>query len=349
MNAFLHHVYILQQTTSDPTSDLKSVAGCLEENFDTIRQIASSAEMRGSSRPASKPDQMVPNNDQSEVETASTIQKVNRLLPVLLQAMDPLDRMNNDQRLEGSIVYKFVKMFEDTLRQICGLAAYDIQASNIIPNPRILNRTKERQPKEAESHDSPTASFEQPRVILDLCDLAIAMTTTLKATKHMQARMLEGCLSILLMRVGSGLKACLFEATDHDTVDYQTREPQHDQEGASRAFEAEGPYLIYILERVSKPMDHETLQASGSALLRSAKKKLQHALLNSVFGENALGLLQPSLELPNSSTDFRHPIRVEPVEIREWYKSEVWKLVGWDVLDDYLKIPIQRLRIPANT
>ena len=333
---------------SDPTSNPKTVAGCLEESFETIGQLVSSVEMPESPHQPPASNQTVRSNDQSKTEAASTIQKVSKLLPVLLQALDHLGEINQDKSLEASVIYKFVKMFENALRLVCELSAYGGQV-RVTSDPCVPSRVNGRQVEEAESRDSTKVSFRQSRTILDLCELNIAMTTALKPTKPMQARMLEGCLSILLTRVGRGLKSCLFGVTDHDTIDDQTRDPERDQEEADHALEAQGPYLIFILERVPKPMDSGSLQPSGSALLRSAKKKLQNSLLNSVFGETALGLIKPSLELPKPPTNLHHFAGVEAVEVRNWYKSEAWKLVGWEVLDDYLRMPIQKLRNTACT
>ena len=347
MNAFLSHVDILQQITCDQTSSPEAVAGCLEKTFEIIRHFVSSLEIPDVPHQASTPGQRVRSLDQSEAETASTLEKVSKLMPVLLQAMDRLDQRNHDQALEGPVIYKFIMMFEDTLRQVCELAANDGQSTTTTPDPSVLRRTNRRHTEEIKSNDSTTATSRRSRITLDLCELAVGMTTALKATKPMQASMLEGCLSLLLTRVGSGLKSCVFGVASHGTIDDQTPNPERDQARADRTLEVQGPYLIYILERVPKTMSDGCLQAPGSFLLRSAKKKFQNSLLNSVFGETALGLIKPSLEIPKPPTNLRHFAGVETVEVRDWYKSEVWKLVGWDVLDEYLRTPVQQLRTTA--
>ena len=283
------------------------------------------------------------NNDKAAVETPSTthLKVVSRLPPILLQAMDHIGQRSYSQALEGSIIYKFVETYKTVLQRVCTLAAHDGLSTETTSRPSISACAKGEQPTRGERSGSATIPFKQPEIILSLCDLAVAMTTALNPTKPAHARMLEGCLSLLMTKIGSGLRTAIFGIRNNHATNNETRDPERGLEEADRMLEAQGPYLIYILERTPTKLisDQSPQQTPSSALLRLAKEKLQNTMLNAVFPHSTLGLMKHSLEPPGEPpADLQQFLDVEAGEARDWYKNEVWRLVGWDALDDHLRM-----------
>lgn len=67
-----------------------------------------------------------------------------------------------------------------------------------------------------------------------------------------------------------------------------------------------------------------------------AKERLQRALVNAVFGTQGLeedsAIPVQCLRMPVLS-DARVTVpRVKETEVAEWFKDEVWRLLGWELL-----------------
>jgi hypothetical protein len=126
-----------------------------------------------------------------------------------------------------------------------------------------------------------------------------------------------------------------------------------DSETVMRAVQLEAPYLIHILDNVMTFINtHQTLigfrsasspsssskdnsSSCRDAFAKQVKEKLQNTLLKGVFGgddetfRDCLQLL-PVLENGTGKTP---PSQVDPAELTpEWFMSEVWRILGWDIL-----------------
>ena len=341
----LQEIYILQgviHSIQAPEAEL--ITSCLERCFGMIELIICSLEMPEDPTQTTTVNRLARSNDRLETSPLVSIQqKISKLLPVLLQAMDHLDRAIDVQNFEGRLIYKFVKVYEVILSHVCKLSII-----STIPGRTTISSHSEEKQKPVNCKRNPAETLcSQSRTILDLCELAVAMTTTLDSTKRAQGLMLEGCLSVLLKMVGSKLKGCVFGGPSRDTLDQQIWHAANDlEEAADDGLEADNPYLIYILRRVLSSTNKRSLQHPNNALLTLTKQKLQNALLHSVFGETALGLMKPSFEKPEPPAELQ---QLEGTEAKDWFKSEVWKLVGWDVLEDYLSRPLEGLKTDTSS
>ena len=325
--------------TSNPFSEPGSIATCLERGFEILGQIACSVQRLDTPSQTSSVHRLARGTHHSTAELPLSVpEKVSKLLPLFLQAMETLNWAADVQNMEGCVIYKYVKVYEGVLLHICKLS----KSCETNPQSQIPNRRGQKRVRGNQGQDSTEPPQRQSRTILDLCDLAVAMISSLDNSKRARELMREGCLSVLMDMIGSGLKASVFRAPSSDTIDDQSQKYQHHQaERPHRTLEAKDLYLIYILKQVPTLMDDVSSQHAGTPLLTLSKKKLQNALLNSVFSNTALGMLAPSLEKPERPTEPPPPMDLKEVEAQDWYKNEVWKLVGWDVLDDYLRQPLQ--------
>ena len=161
-------------------------------------------------------------------------------------------------------------------------------------------------------------------------------------------------------------------AGDNEPSYSPTQNPEHDLlRQADRLLSAQAPYLIYILARtptnlpsitnpsttshsshaIPPPAPHP--QTPSSVLLNLTRRKMQNTLLTAVFPDNALCLMKQQQqsqtlqqpEEPQSTTALRQfeerdDLVSGVMEMRDWFKSEVFRLVGWDALDEYLRVSI---------
>ncbi len=117
----------------------------------------------------------------------------------------------------------------------------------------------------------------------------------------------------------------------------------------AEASEGQAPYLIWMLNRsqpfssaiTNSPDDRRQINmaqpdSSPNDLYEDARIRLQHTLVRAVFGEQAAASFEPALEPPHDPsedelvTDFDK--ENETADVSDWFKNEVWRLVGWDVL-----------------
>jgi len=80
-------------------------------------------------------------------------------------------------------------------------------------------------------------------------------------------------------------------------------------------------------------------------LAKKVKMTLQHTLLNAVFGAQT-GEFMHALREPcflsdnlNVDADVHTLASMDDGNVRDWYKHEIWRCVGWDVLINHIAWP----------
>ena len=202
--------------------------------------------------------------------------------------------------------------------------------------------------------------------ILKLCRTIISMMRYLDLAKATHNEILQGFVFVLFEKVGKGLKSVVFGAEEKEERNVaqgkksvnegsstsQLALDDNNDHAEDAAFEQQAPYLIYILQHVqtffsqqqqgpSSTTNQANMSSSESSSNRSlatfAQEKLQYTLLKAVFGERAPTTkdYEPALKAPRipSADDEPLPtIEIPDGDVKEWYKQEVWRLLGWDVL-----------------
>ena len=190
--------------------------------------------------------------------------------------------------------------------------------------------------------------------IFNLCKLTISMMRNLDTRKATHMKIMEGFIFLLFERIGKGLKRFVFESNEETTSQDTTCSsdadnplfPAYDHSGAEEAAtKAQAPYLIWILDRVqsfvSQPNSQTVSEAaepnpSSNNLAAIARNKLQYTLLKSVFGDQAPEGYEGAIESPHAPVDAElQKLGNVKIEVEDWYKHEVWRLLGWDVLKNH--------------
>lgn len=177
--------------------------------------------------------------------------------------------------------------------------------------------------------------------IIKLCELEIAMLGCLSIGNQAHAKVLQGFLCILCGKVGHSLRRFMF-GSERDGLPEESNgnEPSinHDWREDDEAIEAQGPYLVWILERAETVLSRHNLSEDSNQPLSNTRKRLQNTLLKSVFGQEASIAFEPSLQTSRTLTDADIAgWTLPPVESKNWFKHEVWRIVGWDVLSNHIQ------------
>lgn len=403
MDQLLHQVNTLQRFKLQPTPEPIQLAAHLHKALEVLASLVSPISTEDHT-PAIGHHCRILSKTKTEAEdsTPYSLRAIGSLIPVLLQGIGLFAQTNENLDLAGPIIYKFVDIYKTVLHQVCTLAVHKRSTPAVAATEaEMISRLRGKQPArieiEVEGMTTPGTHFEN---VLSLCDLAVAMTTAIQPGSPAQARMLEGCLSHLMTKIGSGLRTSIFGLPLHENGNNdQTSNneatlsnPEHDdlRIEADRLFSAQAPYLIYILARtptkLPTSMDKTTTTISSSSSTprtlhhNLTHRKLQNTLLTAVFPSTTLDLmrqqtqilaqpvepspaaLQQLLLAGQHSADAEHEAAAaaatggmdrkgkgkgkgmekekaeeKEVDVREWFKSEVFRLVGWDVLDEWLR------------
>ncbi len=182
--------------------------------------------------------------------------------------------------------------------------------------------------------------------------------------RHQQV--FQTCIFVLFERAGRRLYYCTFGRHRGISIEDAILPPQRSRgaaETAKRSLESlatrhEMKALVLILERaISLAPGHINLQlnrpsgssarvnrttsfskiptASRAQLNLLAKDRLQRTLIACMYGERTDDefldvLTKPVAPMRLSSRE--NVVKVDDENVEEWYKQEIWRLVGWDIL-----------------
>lgn len=176
-------------------------------------------------------------------------------------------------------------------------------------------------------------------------------------------RLFEGIAYVLLERVGAQLYHCTFGRERGATVEERIRvslEPTDPHEIARKATDDEAirlevKALVIILERVMgvAPLhtneQPQSTKKGKSALTRTvslknisstrvklsslAQERLQRTLVTCTFGHEVQDDFLDVLTKPVSMGKAPPVPKVRDEEVFEWYQAQVWRLVGWEILE----------------
>ena len=367
----MRHLHTLHRLTAQKKPNSRDLASVLVQLTAVIIEALSARELRHllNSGDAAKPTASV---TRDQLKNATQIQSkvfddYKSLLQVLfrtfLYILKGLDKLTNDAEgaiLQAQVVYNIVKLFREAFDLI---ATYDS-----LDNPsKAVN--KGRGGAKRTVHTAWTVPY--PRDFrMPTSRFLVTMTASLNTTKAAPSQkahqhIFEGFMHILLGKVGQGLQLFVFEDGKGDDLGGTTAEigcsgGDIGYERKMAMLEASAPFLIWILERaiillnrsmerMKAPTD-ERLQSRGAWMILPskngrlptpnkgnlaewAKTKLQNTLLEAVFGGDDKVFADSLNEPVDPEIDLDSEIAVTTEDdMANWFKQEVWRLVGWDRL-----------------
>ncbi|KAK1057698.1 hypothetical protein LTR33_013574 [Friedmanniomyces endolithicus] len=91
-----------------------------------------------------------------------------------------------------------------------------------------------------------------------------------------------------------------------------------------------------ISAKTGKAKQSDNKCSMKGALALHAKDRLQRTLMNCIFGAEGLDEEDPfmdCLRMPSVTGQLHVPMpKVKDVEVQDWFKGEVWRLLGWEIL-----------------
>ncbi|KAF3047002.1 hypothetical protein E8E12_010194 [Didymella heteroderae] len=293
--------------------------------------------------------------DKSNFSVAMTI--CARGFMSVLVGLKKLTEATDDPRLSNHVVYELADMFKTVLVAIESVARQTAQQT---PFPTIESKgAKDKAP-------APAKVAKESAPARALAHLLVGLLGFLDKTNTVHQQIFDGFVYLLLERVGRRLFYCTFGRHRCSNVEGDLEpipNPKSSEEAQKREVEELGTHfevkaLILVLERAmglapnhmnpqtsnvgrsqKKPgrtLSLKNLPAASKARLSPvAKERLQRTLVACMYGDetddeflDVLTRPMPSMRLGS----LQNIARVEDKDVEDWYKKEVWRLVGWDVL-----------------
>jgi hypothetical protein len=262
--------------------------------------------------------------------------------------------VGQDNRLPSLVVCELADMFKTALVAIEASARQTAQSS-ITTQVRVKHG--KGKPPVVPKESVPARS---------LAHFLTGLLGLLDKTNTIHRQIFDGFVFLLLERVSKRLYYCTFgrhrgavetNLVPAPEVTDVTKQTQQEQETLGIHLEVKA--LVLILERAMGLAPHHMSPASAHAKSKSpthigrtlsmkslpsapktrlssiAKDRLQRTLMTCMYGSNSddefLDVLMKPMPAMRIGT-LPNVAKIEDKDVDQWYKEEVWRLVGWDIL-----------------
>ncbi|KAL9609688.1 MAG: hypothetical protein Q9167_005571 [Letrouitia subvulpina] len=273
------------------------------------------------------------------------------IFPHILKVVRRLGEIAVGDLLHSQIVYHIIALLRDIFEHICLLSATRGRGKYNQSLKLMKSRSTRSRCLETNQHETKLTPDDQ---ILSWCRLLISLIATLDSKRQADQDILDGFLYFVLTKVGEMMKSFVFGLEGNESLT-EGLDPVFNQgipssntvsesTDAVRAIsESQVPYVVWILENAMATATQpfgvpKTPSSQGrirqGILSEKAKMKFQHTLLKSIFGSQAEELADSIQQPRNPSVDLGSVSMAPQPGIVDWFKAEVWRIVGWDFLKD---------------
>ncbi|KAK5113753.1 hypothetical protein LTR85_010770 [Meristemomyces frigidus] len=296
----------------------------------------------------------------------SNLTAAGRAVASLIVGITRLGHLTDGTEVLGQVVYWYVKMYDTLLHTLeeasegaaKAAAAHEIGGIAEKKTASSKAKGKAQQPKAVNLKDNPMLIT----ITCFLCGIIDLLDPKTEAHKAL----FEGFAYSTLNALGARLYTCVFGHSRAATLEDEIRRsnqpddiedvampftPSADELDVNKA-KLEAPYLIHLLTRLmnaapahlgaivsSKTGKTKAANNKGSmkgALAITAKDRLQRTLVNCMFGTQGIDEQDDPfldcLKMPVMGTQPLPMPKVKEVEVQDWFKEEVWRLLGWEIL-----------------
>lgn len=278
----------------------------------------------------------------------------------IFAAFNRLSHVSDDSGSESRAVYAIVQMFKDLLAGISQLS--DVESRKMLAAEAAARKSatdkskgKSKTPRVLNIKENPTLSLYTTFLasIMDLldskneCNQALFEGFSFCVLESLGNRMYH---SVFGHARGMNLEAEILQSHSPEDMADSEESPSPVQQEALKQVRLEAPYLITLLDRVmaaapsylgaatsaktGKPKSAYNRASMKGALAVEAKDRLQRTLVKCMFGGSEGMSSDPFAECLKMPVD-KEPIsmpKVKEVEVQEWFKEEMWRLLGWEIL-----------------
>ena len=277
---------------------------------------------------AQRPGRNMQANEVATKETAVMTTVICRTVQRILVGMDKLARIGAQEELEGHI-HPLLALFSGIL----DLLNKDAEFSSGTPKRRKPPRKKQKR-----SHPSWVSEVDNLSTQFSLCELFVSMFANLEAEKAVHRTIMEGTMRCLLHRVGKLLRAFVFDGPfGEDKADAEDWGLD-----TARTMEAEAPYILWIFEKIMafwRRKMRSSRSSNETINLGDRITKLQNTMLLAVFPSDHRSFVESlgePLRTPGVGID-AGVVLVAEEDIRNHFKQEVNRLLGWNVLSKVIQ------------
>ena len=284
-------------------------------------------------------------NQDNKPDLATVVKGLELAFHLVHQALHKVCNGEQSEENKGRIIYYIVCLFESTmtaLAQHCNFIATHEHADRAVTRQMSSNR---------KTRDHKGKTKRQNTVAEQLTNALCTMVLSLDFSRDEDEKLFEGFLFTTLSRVGKILSLFTFkslqlpstcpELMPPDGLTAMNQEASHPQ-----GIELEAKHIITFLDKV---LTHSSTMNTGNVVMRSdfiqtTRRRLQKTLLQAVFGNDdpsfQHGLRFPATPPPQCHN--RQP--TDQTSTPEWFTQELWRLVGWDLLQSMTGGPSSGLR-----
>jgi hypothetical protein len=273
----------------------------------------------------------------------------------LLVGTDKLVGCKADVRLASLVVCEVAAMFKAALQSI-EISARRTAETSLSP-PSSPNKTKTKAPSLVVKESAPARA---------VTHLLISFLGFLEKTDSVHQKIFDGFVFVLFERVGKRLYYFTFGQHRSTSIEGNILPPPEPRDAAKAttrdsdalATRLEVKALVLILERAmglapnhmnpqnarpnsasnrpARTMSTKTPVTSTRARLSPlARDRLQRTLVACMYGNNTNDEFLDVLTKPVPAMrlgSMQNVAKVDDKDVQTWYKEEVWRLVGWDIL-----------------
>ncbi|KAI7262899.1 sure-like protein [Hortaea werneckii] len=290
----------------------------------------------------------------------SNLRAANRAVTSLISGLSRLSNAANGAEVQGRVIYAYVRMFSNLIGAMGEASSREIDqplaGSGERPNTS-KGKKKSEHAKPANLKDRPTLNALTSFLcgILDLLDPKVEAHCSL----------FEGFAYAVLDKLGSRLYTLVFGHARAPTLEAEiarANEPEGIEDSSQASVlhhdclelqkaKLEAPYLVHLLgwlmnaapahlgaiisTKTGKPKQANNKGSMKGALALTAKDRLQRTLISCMFGTEGVDDQSPLLDCLKIPVAPNTPLpmpKVKEAEVQDWFKEEVWRLLGWEVL-----------------
>ncbi|EMF15929.1 uncharacterized protein SEPMUDRAFT_38996 [Sphaerulina musiva SO2202] len=299
-------------------------------------------------------------NEQLKNALATTSRAITAVLAGYVRLTHVRD-VSEGTAAQGRVIYAIVSMFRSLLCCFTLLSAGEIDKrpstahASSSEKPKGRSKARTIPLKDQKVKENPTMSLYTTFLgnLLDMLDPRVEANQAL----------FEGFTYCILDQLGKSLYSVVFghsRAPDlelelklddgvlHDGAASEASALQQEDEERKQT-KLEAPYLLHLLNRImiAAPAHFGNVHGvkNGKAksnrapaknmLARSAKECLQRTLVHAIFGTENVNDDDPFKECLKMPTSVGGPLsmpKVKEADVLEYFKEEVWRCVGWDIL-----------------
>jgi hypothetical protein len=303
--------------------------------------------------------QFIDGGSQDVNELKSTLTLCRRAIASILVAYGRLEASAEDGNTQGQAIYALVHVYRDLLATFSYLANWETRRAIATDSSvqKTSAKSKPKPPRLFNIKETPTLSI--------FINFLESIIDQLDPRRHAHKALFEGITFCILSRLGDRLHHTVFGHIRAPTLEAEIMLsnavdeieddgpspplPPHDDE--QKQIRLEAPYLIHLLNHIMKAAPShlgailsarasKAKQTTGNVPKRGtltvgAKDCLQRTLVNCIFGTEGVGEDDPlayCLKMPVKPITSVTMPRIKEPEVQDWFKGEMWRLLGWDIL-----------------